>query len=245
MTDETRPAADDDMTKASGWDALLDDLFGLNFRAALTVWASVARPAALFTAARAPGWLDRYTPSLRLVFTLMAATVVLRFLWASDGSPLMQTIMEMMRETPPEGLPPADPLDTARTLMNNFLLAFPFTYFACHFLVSLLVRIWGKGTPAYVRIRLYFASLLPALVFGLIQTVFYALVPQDQLYTATLISWVLGMVIYSLTVFRGLRPVHSVPGRAWRSVLFATIVASTDFTMSGVTFLVAMIMMYV
>lgn len=245
MTDTTKPAADDDMTRLSGWDALLDDLFGLNVRAVRTLGVALTRPARLFTAARDAGWLNRYTPSLRLVFTVMAATVVLRFLWAGDDSPLTQTIVTYLQDVPPEDLPVADTAQAARMLMNQFLVLFPFTYFGCHFLMSLLVRIWGKGTPAPVRIRLYFAALLPALALGMVLTVPYGLTPAESIDMLTLGMSVLAVVVYASTVFFGLTPVYGAGARMWRGILFASMAATADTVTSMVTFLLAFILMYV
>lgn len=245
MTDQAKPAADDDMTRLSGWDALLDDLFGLNVRAVRTLGVAFTRPARLFTAARDADWLGKYTPSLRLVFTIIAATVVLRFLWASDDSPLTQSIVAYLKDVPPEDLPVADPVVAARMLMNQFLVLFPFTYFGCHFLTSLLVRIWGKGTPTPVRIRLYFAGLLPALGLGMVLTVPYGLVPVESLDLFTLGISVLAVLVYVTTVFFGLAPVHGAGARSWRSLLFAAAVGATDMLTSMVTFLLAFLAMYV
>jgi len=245
MTDPTKPAADDDMTRLSGWDALLDDLFGLNVRAVRTLGVAITHPARLFTAARDADWLGRYTPSLRLVFTVMAATVVLRFLWAGDSSPLTQSIVTYLKDVPPEDLPVADTAEVARMLVNQFLVLFPFTYFTCHFLMSLIVRIWGKGTPAPVRIRLYFSALLPALALGMVLTVPYGLIPAESIDMLTLGMSILAVLVYVITVFFGLAPVFGVGGRAWRSLLFAAMVATADMVTSMVTFLLAFILMYV
>jgi hypothetical protein len=245
MTDQAKTNADDDMTRLSGWDALLDDLFGLNVRAVRTLGVAITHPARLFTAARDADWQGRYTPSLRLVFTVMAATVVLRFLWAGDDSPLTQSIVTYLKDVPPEDLPVADTAEAARMLLNQFLVLFPFTYFTCHFLMSLLVRVWGKGTPAPVRIRLYFSALIPALVLGMVLTMPYGLIPAESIDMLTLGMSVMAIVVYAATVFFGLTPVYGAGARAWRSILFAATVAAVDMVISMITFLLAFILMYV
>ncbi len=242
--DQARPA-DDDMTRLSGWDSLLDDLFGLNVRALRTVGVAIARPSRVFSGARDRDWLDRYTPSLRLVFTLMTATVVLRFFWGGDQSSLMASIESYIASVPPDQLPLADPGEVAQQLLNRFFVLLPFTYFGCHFVTSLFVRVWGKGTPAPVRIRLYFAALLPALAVGLLLTVPYGLVPVEWLDAVTLVNAMLAPMIYAATVFAGLAPVFRAGARAWRAVLFAMVAVLTDLMVSFLTFLLAYIWLYV
>ncbi|MEZ5945744.1 MAG: hypothetical protein R3C13_12195 [Hyphomonas sp.] len=238
------PAADDDMTRLSGWDALLDDLFGLNVRAIRSIGVAVARPDRLFEAARDADWLGRYTPSLRLVFTLIAATSVLKFLWAGDDSPLVRSIVDYLADVPLSDLPVPNVEETARRLMAQFLLLFPFTYFFCHFISSLLLRIWGKGTPAPVRIRLYFAALLPAIAFGLVQSLFYGLIPVEWIDLATLGSGIAGVAIYLITAFAGLAPRMKAGGRIWRAMLFALVALTTDLVISMLTYVLAFLSMY-
>ena len=246
MNTPEKPApTDDDMTRLSGWDALLDDLFGLNVRAVTTLAAAVTRPARLFTAARDPDWNGKYTPSLRLVFTIIAATVVLRFLWADDNSPLIASMVDYLSTVPPQDLPVQNVTEAARMLMSQVLILFPFTYFLCHFLASLLVRIWGKGTPAPVRIRLYFVALLPALTFGLLQTVPYSFVPAELLDAVTFAGFAIAMLLYAATIYFGLKPVYATGGRAWRAGLFALVAVTTDLVIAMVTFTLAFVLMYV
>jgi hypothetical protein len=54
--------ADNDMSRASGRDALLDDLLALNVRALKSMRAIIVSPRAVFEAARDADWMGRYTP---------------------------------------------------------------------------------------------------------------------------------------------------------------------------------------
>lgn len=226
---ETKPAGfgEDDMTRASGWDALLDDLFGLNVRAVRSIFASVLSPAKLFTAARDADWLGRYTPSIRLVFTLIAVTVFLRFLWADEGSGLFQGTRDLFG-TLADTFQGYDLDQLTRDYLNIYLIAFPTAYFIVHALFALVLRVWGKGTPLAVRIRLYFATLVPGLLLGVAMMGLMAALTFDQL-TAWLFP-MFGVVwaVYALTYFRGMAPRMSTGPRLWRSALTATLIVIAD-----------------
>lgn len=243
---ETKPAGygEDDMTRASGWDALLDDLFGLNVRALATLWVSFTQPSKLFTAARDQGWLDKYTPSIRLVFTLIAAVVFLKFLWTNDTSALFATSRQMFADMAIEF--PGRDLDTAtRDYLAILLVTYPFTYFGIHAAVSVFVKIWGKGTPMPVRIRLYFVTLIPVLLTGVVSTLLYAVMTVEQLNASVLIAPLVLLSIYPLVLMSGLKPVYpSRRARLWRSGLGAAVMFAADMAVSLVSSLWAVTWLY-
>lgn len=225
---------DDDMTRASGWDALLDDLFGLNLRALRTVAAAVASPAKLFEAARHVDWLGRYTPSMRLAFTLIAAVVFLKFLWVNDASGLFAYTQRTM-----EGMgtqfPGLTHEEATRELLATLLVTYPFTYFGVHAVFALMLNIWGKGTPLPVRLRLYFAGLLPVLLAGVLLTVAFAWVSENAMDLTTVFGITMMFGLYILTLFRGLAPVHQGAGRIGRSVLGGVVMIGADLVVSLVS----------
>lgn len=249
MTDQPTPAAtakpkgygDDDMTRTSGWDALLDDLFGLNVRALATLWVSFTQPSKLFTAARDADWLGKYTPSIRLVFTLIAAVVFLKFLWTNDTSGLFAYTREMFAELEMDF--PGRDLETAtRDYLAILLVTYPFTYFGIHAAFSLILNIWGKGTPLPVRIRLYFVALIPMLIAGVTSTVLYAVMTTEQMDLSLLVAPFVFVGLYVLVLMNGLKPVYpSLPGRMWRSGLGAGVMFTADMTVSVISSLWAVI----
>ncbi|MEQ8299335.1 MAG: hypothetical protein RH945_02205 [Hyphomonas sp.] len=244
MTSPTAPPdpADDDMSRASGWDALLDDLFGLNVRALNTMRAILVSPRPVFEAAREMDWSGRYTPSIRLVFTLIAAMVFLRFLWGGEGSALH----EMTREG----------FESERAILGSgvdqftsdylsiWLVLFPFAYFLVHAPIAFMLQIWGKGTPATVRFRLYFAALLPGLLLGLLTTVAIPFMNVAAFEAVLVPALALTALIYAATVFRGL-PVEIMAGRRmWRGALFGGIAVCADLLIAISTFVVGYAWLY-
>ena len=226
---ETKPAGfgDDDITRPAGWDALLNDLFGLNVRALRSLTASLASPARLFEAARDPDWLGRYTPSIRLVFTLIAVTVFLRFVWADEGSGLYQATREQFAAL--EDTFSGYDLDAlTRDYLNIYLIAFPTAYFFVHALFALMLRVWGKGTPLAVRIRLYFVALLPGLLLGVSMTVLMATLSFDQVTVLLLPMFALVWAVYAITYFRGMAQRMTAGPRLGRSLLTATVLLVAD-----------------
>ncbi|AXE64757.1 hypothetical protein BBF93_11365 [Hyphomonas sp. CACIAM 19H1] len=242
---DQKPASygDDDMTRASGWDALLDDLFGLNVRALKTVAAALFSPARLFEAARDVDWLGRYTPSIRLVFTLIAAVVFLKFLWVNDTSGLFAYTQATMEAMGTE-FPGRTPEEAARDYLAALLVTYPFSYFGVHAVFALMLNIWGKGTPLAVRIRLYFAGLLPVLLAGVLMTLVYAGLSAEALDQTMVIGFGLMLGLYFLTLYRGLGPVHRGAGRAGRSALGAVVMMGGDLVVSAVSSLWAVTLLF-
>ncbi|MBU1287790.1 MAG: hypothetical protein KJ871_08710 [Alphaproteobacteria bacterium] len=232
---QARPA-DDDMSRASGWDALLDDLFGLNVRALASMWAILAAPRKVFEAARDVDWLGKYTPSIRLVFTLIAAMVFLRFLWGGEDSALHQMTRDSL--TDPNVLGMGDMDQFTQDYLGLWLVLFPFGYFAIHGIVALLLRVWGKGTPAPLRLRLYFAALLPGLLLGVLSTLMMPLLDVPALEATLIPLFVLTFLAYAITVFRGLAGRMAAVARAWRAVLFGFIAISSDLLTTVTVFIV-------
>ncbi|MEL6258307.1 MAG: hypothetical protein AAFQ67_04530, partial [Pseudomonadota bacterium] len=59
-------------------DELIQDAFGLNIRGVQTLWALLAHPSRVFTAAQSIDWAGRFTPSIRLAFSIVALTILSR-----------------------------------------------------------------------------------------------------------------------------------------------------------------------
>ena len=228
--------ADDDMSRASGWDALLDDLFGLNVRAVASMCAIIATPRKVFEAARDADWLGKYTPSIRLVFTLIAAMVFLRFLWGGEDSALHQMTKAGLTDSDVLGHGDMDAF--TQDYLGLWLVLFPFSYFGVHAIIALLLRIWGKGTSAPIRLRLYFAALLPGLLLGVLSTLMIPLVSMQTFEAMLVPSLALTALAYGLTVFRGLGGAMEATARAWRAALFGVIALAGDLLIMVATFIV-------
>jgi len=244
MTVPPEPArsADDDMSRASSWDALLDDLFGLNVRALKSMRAIIVSPRAVFEAARDADWLGKFTPSIRLAFTLIAAMVFLRFLWGGENSALHE--MTKSGLTNSDVLGHGDMDRFTQDYLGLWLVLFPFSYFCVHALLALLVRVWGKGTSAPVRLRLYFAALLPGLLLGVLSTIAMPMLDVALFEQTLMPALALTGLIYALTVFRGLPAAMSTQGRTWRSILFGSVAICGDLFIALSTFVVGFAWLY-
>ena len=94
----------EDQAKISkiGFDNLLEDIFGLNIRALKTIGVLFKSPGKYFKAAKTPDWTDRYTPSFRVWFGLMAMLVALKFLYTTEANIMIDAyagILEHLRRT--------------------------------------------------------------------------------------------------------------------------------------------------
>ncbi len=219
---EKQPIAygDDDMTRATGWDSLFGDLFGLNTKALSTVWVAIRRPTQIFEAARDPEWEARYTPSIRLAFSLIAVTVFLRFLWVSDDSPLVMQYREILESTG-EDFGAATTTEAVKALFDLSLFIYPFTYMLVHGFLSALLRIWGKSTPSPVRIRLYFICLIPSLLGGIIFAFALPVIPETYLLGISSVMILITFLLCGLIHFFGSAPRLGFGQRLWRSPVLA------------------------
>lgn len=219
--------------KQPGLNDMAEDMFGLSIRGLTTINDAITRPAAVFTAARLPDWGGRYTPTLRLVTSIIAVMMLLRIFWAAESSSMYQMVvvqLEQLAEQVPE-LATSDNL--ADVYFNAWAVVFPFVYLAMHLIVAFATRIWGKGTSAVSRIRLYFAALVPGLIFGIASVLVMPFISLEALTPMTIIGMALSLLIYAVTVFFGLSPVFPSRGaRIWRATLFSLIVTVTDLATS-------------
>lgn len=206
-----------------GWNELVEDLVGVNLRGLRTLAAAFTTPAKLFTAARSRDWQGVFfSPSVRVYIFLIAVVVFFQFIWADASSPSVQGMREQL-ESLAEVDPRLDDPELVERVMDLFAVVFPIASLLLTLLASLLVRIWGAGTPLLVRIRLYFVAILPSTLFQLFGTVGLSFVPTSfaglGLVIALLAYWAADMI----TAYRGLAPVHSRGRRIWRSLLFGLV----------------------
>lgn len=229
-TDGSAKPADKDTVDKPEWDDMVEDVFGLNIRAGKTVWAAFAYPARVFAAARTPDWQGIYTPSFRVFFSLIALLFVLKFFWAGEDSMIRQSFDIMLTQ-----LQALDPrLETGQIIdgaMNMNWVIYPFALAFWYILGAFFLRIWGKGTTAPTRIRLYFAGTLPSTVVMILVTMMTAYAPTSLTILVMAISLLTIPLIDGLTVWRGLEPVHTGAARLWRAALFGLV----TFTLSMVS----------
>ena len=61
------------------FDSLIEDVFGLNVRGLKTLTQLFAGPKKVFDSARVADWRSRYTPTLRLTFSIITVYMLLSF----------------------------------------------------------------------------------------------------------------------------------------------------------------------
>ena len=229
MSEEPKPKSDRSHRDNVGWNDLTEDVFGLSVRGIVTLRDLILRPGKVFAAARRKAWGERYTPSLRLVASLIAVMLLLRVFWAAEDSAMYQNVLRAL-QIAAEGDPTiGDPATLASRYFAAWALCFPVAYFLFHLIAAASTRIWGSGTDTVVRFRLYFAALIPGLAFAILglvalpfQTSFQAIA-----FSSTVIS--VAAVIYAATVYFGLRHAGmGVGARLWRGGLFAFVASLFD-----------------
>ena len=229
MTDETRSAPGRPVRDDVGWDDLTEDVFGLSIRGLVTIRDLAFRPARVFVAARQTRWSRRYTPSLRLVASLVALMLILRVFWAAEHTMMYQNVLQMLELAAERNPEIGDPTELAPLYFSAWALSFPFVYFVLHVVSGLLVRIWGRGTSTPVRLRLYFAALVPGLCFSIVWLAIFPWLPTGLALAVGMIVVTLAAVIYAGTAYFGIRDsAGSVGTRLWRGALFALVASLTD-----------------
>lgn len=219
---EKQSFGEDDLTHPAGWDALADDIFGLNVRGFRTMWVSVVSPAQLFEAARDPDWRGRYTPAIRLAFVIMALVMGLQFLWTYEGSNAWNTVQEAIQDFEAE-LAGRDYDSVTREILLANAVLYPVFYFGLHIPVSLLIGAWGKGTPMPVRSRLYFSTLVPAGILSLVIVLVQIVLTPEPSQASSAIALLSTILVFCSVIFRGLAPRVSAGGRIWRAALMAIV----------------------
>jgi hypothetical protein len=219
-----------------GLGALTEDLFGLNLRGLRTVVATFIRPRAVFEAARHPTWLDRYTPTIRLAFFIMSLTAVFRFLWASEEGALAAAVTEQFVALEDEL---GDDFDRAAAIERYFGIyaaAMPFVWFGAQVLLALVLRVWGKGTGAVLRLRLHMTAIIPSTLFGLVLLLMMPVLFKDaaELMSGWAFAFYSGLMVLldGATSFRGGVGGETKSGRIVRALTFGLCVFVVNFIAS-------------
>lgn len=216
-----------------GWSELVEDLVGVNLRGLRTIATAFIHPFRLFSAARKPDWEGRqYGPTLRVFLFVLAVIVFFQFIWADPDSAIVQSFMTSVGDLSDIDPAFASPEILQRTV-ETYVVSFPILFTTFALLASLLVRIWGRGTPLLARIRLYYAAIIPSTVFSLFTTVWLAFLPLEAAYNSAVGALLATAVIDGATAYRGLASVHAPLGRLWRAMILST-VNFLALTMAGV-----------
>ncbi|NQY38639.1 MAG: hypothetical protein HRT80_00925 [Henriciella sp.] len=229
MRDEVTP---DRANEKPDFDSLLADLFGLNIRGARTLWDLIARPKRVFESARVFDWRSRYTPTMRLAFSILTVFSLLSFFWTSEDGVLYQTLLlelsEKLADEP--NAPPVDEMLGATFAAYNFL--YPFSYMLVHTLAASILFVWGKGTPWVARIRLYFGVASVGIALATLSVFDMPFLSVDQLVMSTVIGFLLSLLAFGVTYARGMSGEFSPAGLYTRAVVVAVFIMAIDFAVA-------------
>lgn len=210
-----------------GFDNLLEDLFGLNIRALKSIWTSFSKPKTYIQAAHDPNWRDRFTPSFRVWFGLLALYSVLRFIYGAEDSPMVEMYAKMFEDglaTQPENSMRFDTTKTAQEMLKWTFVFFPFALIPFYAVLAWIFRSFPNPTTFVLRLRYIFITVLPTTTLVLLSTFLY-LVPVfiEHLLIFSALSFVVIFFVDWLTGYRGAFAGGAKKGRAGLSMVFATL----------------------
>lgn len=226
MRDEPNPNS---ANEKPDFDSLLSDLFGLNVRGAKTLGDLLLRPKRVFESARVFDWRSKYTPTMRLAFSILTVFSLLSFFWASKDGVLYQTLLAQFSEALADdpNAPPIDDMMDAMFAGYNFI--YPFAYMLVHTLAASILFVWGKGTPWVSRIRLYFGVASIGIALATLSVFVMPFVGLDLIIVSSVVGLFLSLIAYALTFARGMHGKFSRMGLLSRTILVALVVTVVDF----------------
>lgn len=215
------PSPDNGKINAPGWSELIEDAFGINLLGLQTLWAALAAPAHLFAAARTVDWEDhQYSPTLRVWLFLIAILMFLQFIWANPDS---ATGQQMTSAFAAYGDPRLTTKEIIELALQRYVFVYPVILMLFSMMAALLLRIWGSGATNVVRIRLYFAAIIPGLLVTLWTSSLTLFISVDDF--VIYLSLASAAVFFAdfLTARRGLAAFENVGSRTWRAIILAII----------------------
>jgi len=232
MTNHTNTQAASDKP---GFDSLVEDLFGLNVRGLRTVGQLFISPKQVFESARVPDWRRKYTPTIRLTFSIITVFMLLSFFWAAEDGMMYQAILAQFTEMAaarPEPISPEQIRQDIDTVFAAYSFLYPFIYMLIHGLVGSVIFFWGKGTGWVTRLRLYFGLLAVGMTVALLSTFITPFLTADMLVAFTFIGMLIAILAYWLTYARGMWGTASVLGVLARATCLALLITLVDMIIS-------------
>ena len=143
------------------FDAMAEDLFGLNIRGIRSLTALWVHPRRYFTAAKAPDWNNRYTPSIRLWLSFFALFSIFKFWWIGGNEGMIGAYAIGFAQAGvqlPDGMTFEDIGKEAVLWVFGLV---PFLQIASMMLLSLIYPFYGERTTLALRQRYLFAMIVP------------------------------------------------------------------------------------
>lgn len=233
MTEQTKSSQSDERP---GFDSLIEDLFGLNVRGLKTIWQLLISPKHVFETARVSDWRRKYTPTIRLTFSIITVFMLLSFFWAAEDGMMYQALLAQFTEMAAASEAPVPPEQIARNIDTAFAaysFFYPLVYMLLHGLVGSVLFFWGKGTGWVTRLRLYFGLLTVGMTVALFSTLITPFLTPDMLVEFTFFGMAITILAYLLTYARGMWGTSSAPGVLIRATCLALIITMVDFIVSA------------
>lgn len=233
-----------------GFDSLLEDIFGLNIRALKTISILFRKPHDYFLAARTVDWENKFTPSFRVWFGILALLVALNFIYNNDNSTMTKAYEGAMQqlatgfeqahseshsetETARRSLE-IDTAQAAKDMGKWVMVYYPFAYIPFMALAGILVRFWGRPLTYVTRLRYLFAIVIPSVTFMFISTFLVLVVSASFFAWLTALLFLIILALDFMTAYRG--PFKDMPQkkRLWRSAAI-TIILFAVYGLGSVT----------
>jgi len=209
-------------------DDMAEDIFGLNVRGIRSIGTSWINPGEYFRSALGSNWDGRFTPSIRLWFSLIALASLLQFIWIGSDTPLVSAYADGFRNagvTLTSGLT----FEALGERAALWIYAIAPVFQLLLFLLCLaFIPLWGRKTTYSLRVRFLFIAMIPS---GSLMAAFLpamALVPATHLTALGLILGVATFFLDAITSYRGAFPELRTFARIWRSALLAAIILALN-----------------
>ncbi|MBB4658667.1 hypothetical protein [Parvularcula dongshanensis] len=219
-----------------GADAMVEDVFGLNLRGLKTIRDMFVRPARVYAAARTQDWGGRYTPSIRLLFFILTAMAFFRFVWANEDGAFFKEFSAGFAKGAGAATE-TEMVDNLKTFLASYAASLPLAFVILHGLTSMVLRVWGHGTEAVLRLRLHLLTLVPSSIVSLLLLLAIPLV--DPRFSAAYGLSTIGVSFFfdTLTAGRGGVAGKSGAERWSRAVLFGGVALFVSTAASVAAFL--------
>lgn len=214
------------------FDSLVEDVFGLNIRGLKTLGQLFAGPKKVFESARVADWRSRYTPTIRLTFSIITVYMLLSFFWAAEDGAMYQTILVQLEEAAARNPDMPDPDLILEAYFAAFSFSYPFIYMIIHTLIGSLVWLWGPKTSWVTRIRLYFALLAVGMFFALLSVMAIPFISTEMFGLYSLFGMVITLMVYAGTYMRGMSGTYSTLGLALRALAVSVIITIGDIAVA-------------
>ncbi|MEL7285476.1 MAG: hypothetical protein AAGJ68_13215 [Pseudomonadota bacterium] len=219
-------------------DSLIEDVFGLNVQGFRTLGGLFVSTKAVFESARVSDWRQKYTPTIRLTFSIITVYMLLSFFWAAEDGIFYQSLYTQIAEVRAASENAVTPEQIREMVDHSFAAVsflYPFVYMFFHGLLASCIFMWGKGTGWVTRIRLYFCLLAGGISVSLVTTMITPFLSGTMFLAFFVFSSVATLLTYVLIYIRGMWGNASAIGLSVRGISLSILIFTLDMIVSGLT----------